>query len=176
MKSDDTPATRVSAAIASLGEAEVVERAIALLAGFNAGEDFLLVAGGEHAKGILDGAPPLYWPEVWGARVLLYAWNDTAVDAVTAGLQNRAWRVREMCARVVGSRVLLAAASVLRELLTDDVARVRAAGARALGEVGDVTDIDLLKHLFTDAEIDVRRAGQQAIARIEARAAGSSAT
>ena len=174
MKSDDTPATRVGAAIASLGEAEVVERAIALLAGFNAGEDFLLVAGGEHAKGVLDGAPPLYWPEVWGARVLLYAWNDTAADAVTAGLQNRAWRVREMCARVVGSRSL-PAASVLRELLTDEVARVRAAGARALGEVGASSDSELLKNLFRDAEIDVRRAAQQAIARIEARGSAASA-
>ncbi len=164
----DSPAARVTAAIAELGEAEVVERAVALLAGFNVGNEFLLVAGGPHAQGLLDGAPPLYWPELWGARVLLYAWNDSAVPAVTAGLQNQAWRVREMCARVAAERSIHAAEQ-LRELLTDDVPRVRAAAARALGEVGEPSDSDLLKNLFRDAEIDVRRAAQQAIARLEAR-------
>lgn len=166
MTTDDTPASRVSDAISTLGEAEVVERAIALLAGFNVGDEFLLVAGGTHAKGILDGAPPLYWPEVWGARVLLYAWNDTAVDAVLAGLQNRAWRVREMCTRVAVARAL-PAAELLRELLTDEVARVRAASARALGELGSATDAELLANLFRDPEIDVRRAAQQAIAKLK---------
>jgi hypothetical protein len=166
MTSDDTPASRVSDAISTLGEAEVVERAIALLAGFNVGQEFLIVAGGTHAKGILDGAPPLYWPEVWGARVLLYAWNDSAVDAVLAGLQNRAWRVREMCTRVAVAHSL-PAAELLRELLTDDTARVRAASARALGALGDGSDVDLLKNLFRDPEIDVRRAAQQAIAKLQ---------
>jgi hypothetical protein len=167
MTSDDTPASRVGDAVSSLGEAEVVERAIALLAGFNVGDEFLLVAGGTHAQGILDGAPPLYWPEVWGARVLLYAWNDTAGDAVLAGLQNQAWRVREMCTRVAVARSLPAAA-LLRELLTDEVARVRAASARALGQLGDASDVELLSNLFRDPEIDVRRAAQQAIAKLQA--------
>jgi hypothetical protein len=168
MTSDDTPATRVADAITTLGEDGVVERAIALLAGFNVGEEFLLVAGGTHAQGLLDGAPPLYWPEVWGARVLLYAWNDTATDAVLAGLQNQAWRVREMCCRVAAARHLNAA-EYLRELLTDDTARVRAAAARAMGEVGSAADIDALSALFKDPEIDVRRAAQQGKTAIEKR-------
>jgi HEAT repeat protein len=168
MTTDDTPASRVSDAISTLGETEVVDRAIALLAGFNVGDEFLLIAGGTHAQGILDGAPPLYWPEVWGARVLLYAWNDSASDAALAGLQNRAWRVREMCTRVAVARSLPAAA-LLRELLTDEVARVRAASARALGDLGTADDVELLKNLFRDPEIDVRRAAQQAIASIEKR-------
>ena len=168
MTSEDTPATRVADAVTSLGESAVVERAIALLAGFNAVEEFLLVAGGSHAQGLLDGAPPLYWPEVWGARVLLYVWNDTATDAVLAGLQNQAWRVREMCCRVAAARHL-AAAEYLRELLTDDTARVRAAAARALGVVGSAADVDVLARLFRDPEIDVRRAAQQARSAIEKR-------
>jgi len=168
MTSEDTPATRVADAVTTLGEDAVVERAIALLAGFNVGEEFLLVAGGTHAQGLLDGAPPLYWPEVWGARVLLYAWNDTATDAVLAGLQNRAWRVREMCTRVAAARHL-PAAEYLRELLTDDTARVRAAAARALGEIGSADDLELLAKLFADPEIDVRRAAQQARTAIEKR-------
>jgi len=168
MTSEDTPATRVADAITTLGEDGVVERAIALLAGFNVGDEFLLMAGGTHAQGLLDGAPPLYWPEVWGARVLLYAWNDTAADAVLAGLQNRAWRVREMCTRVAAARHL-PAAEYLRELLTDDTARVRAAAARALGELGSADDLELLSTLFKDPEIDVRRAAQQARTAIEKR-------
>ena len=168
MKSDDTPASRVAAAVAASSEADVVERAIALLAGFNVGEEFLLVAGGEHAQGLLDGAPPLYWPEVWGARVLLYAYNDTASDAVLAGLQNQAWRVREMCTRVAAARAV-PAQSQLRELLGDEVARVRAAAARALGVLGSASDVELLTTLFRDPEVDVRRAAQQAIAAIEKR-------
>lgn len=168
MKSDDTPASRVAAAVESLGEAEVVERAIALLAGYNVGDEFLLVAGGEHAQGLLDGAPPLYWPEVWGARVLLYAWNDTAKDAVLAGLQNQAWRVREMSSRVAAARGV-AAGPQLRELLTDEVARVRAAAARALGALGSASDVEALTALFRDPEVDVRRAAQQAIVAIEKR-------
>jgi len=166
MTSEDTPATRVADAVTILGEDGVVERAIALLAGFNVGDEFLLVAGGTHAQGLLDGAPPLYWPEVWGARVLLYAWNDTATDAVLAGLQNRAWRVREMCTRVAAARNL-PAAPYLRELLTDDTARVRAAAARALGVLGTVDDVELLSSLFKDPEIDVRRAAQQAKVALE---------
>jgi HEAT repeat protein len=167
MNTDDTPAARVAAAISTLGETEVVERATALLAGFNVGEEFLVVAGGAHAQGLIDGAPPLYWPEVWGARVLLYAWNDTARDAVTAGLQNQAWRVREMCCRVAAARTL-PVAEHLRELLTDETARVRAAAARSLGTVGEAGDAEVLATLFRDPEIDVRRAAKQAIDQLAA--------
>ena len=168
MTSDDTPASRVRDAITTLGEDGVVERAIALLAGYNAGEEFLLVAGGTHAQGLLDGAPPLYWPEVWGARVLLYAWNDTATDAVLAGLQNRAWRVREMCTRVAALRHLDVAAE-LSPLLEDEVARVRAGAARALSEVGTPADALSITALFRDPEVEVRKAAGVANKRLRAR-------
>ncbi|HOT34120.1 MAG TPA: HEAT repeat domain-containing protein, partial [Rhodoglobus sp.] len=75
---------RIAQAVAELGEPTVVLRALSLIAGNNEGEEFLLVVGGEHARGILDGAPVLYWPELWGTRALLYVWNDSAVIAVTA--------------------------------------------------------------------------------------------
>jgi HEAT repeat protein len=163
---DELPAVRLAAAVASLGERDVVDRSVALLAGLNAGDEFLVIAGGRHAIGVLDGAPPLYWPEVWGARALLYVWHSSAEEAVMAGLQNQAWRVREMCCRVVAHRALPFAEHV-RPLLTDDTARVRAAAARTLGEVGAPSDVDTLKNLFRDSEIDVRRAAQQAISRLE---------
>lgn len=165
---DASPAERMKHAVARLGEAEVVERAKALLAGLNAGEGFLLWVGGHHAQGILDGAPPLYWPEVWGARAFLYVWDDSALPGIEAGLTNQAWRVREMCLKVVATRKLALANSV-RPLLTDDTARVRAAAARALGEIGEASEGDAIRRLFRDPEIEVRRAAQLAHSRLSAR-------
>ncbi|WP_235201332.1 HEAT repeat domain-containing protein [Microbacterium sp. CH12i] len=119
---------RLAAAVERYGEPAVVERSLSLLAGNNEGEDFLLFVGGEHAQGILDGAPVLYWPELWGARALLYVWDDSAAPVVIGTLNNPAWRVREMGARVAAARNL-PAASELAELLTDRVPRVRVAAA-----------------------------------------------
>ncbi len=151
---------RLAAAVAEYGENTVVLRSLSLIAGNNEGDDFLLYVGGEHAKGILEGAPVLYWPELWGTRALLYVWNDSAAQAVTAALENQAWRVREMAARVAAARGL-PVEDILTGLLTDDVARVRGAAARALGAVG--SDIEVLKPLLKDPEIDVRRGAQQAM-------------
>lgn len=157
---------RLAAAVAEFGEDAVVLRSLSLLAGNNEGEDFLLYVGGEHARGVIEGAPVLYWPELWGTRALLYVWNDTAIPAVTAALDNQAWRVREMAARVAAAREL-PVADALAALLTDDVARVRAAAARALGAVGD--DVDVIRPLLKDPEIDVRKGAQQGIDAIRAR-------
>ena len=165
---DASPSDRIAAAVEALGEREVVERSQALLAGLNAGDEFLLWVGGHHAQGILDGAPPLYWPEVWGARALLTVWSDDAASGIESGLTNQAWRVREMCARVAAARSL-PVAGILRTMLTDDVARVRAAAALALGEVGEASDADDIRRLFRDPEIDVRRAAERAHKRLAAR-------
>src|SRR6187551_3722054 len=103
---DEPTEVRLAAAVTLWGEAEVATRAIALVGGYNVGEDFLLYVGGRHAQGILDGAPVLYWPELWGTRALLYVWNDAAATAVIAALNNQAWRVREMATRVAAAREL----------------------------------------------------------------------
>ena len=168
---DDVPVdlpieARLAAAVKEYGEDAVVLRSISLIAGNNEGDDFLLYVGGDHARGILDGAPVLYWPELWGTRALLYVWNDSALVAVTAALQNQAWRVREMAARVAAARELPLAAEVTA-LLTDEVARVRASAARSLGAIG--SDLDALRPLLKDAEIDVRRGAQQGIDAIRKR-------
>lgn len=157
---------RLAAAVERYGEPAVVLRAVSLLAGNNEGEEFLLFVGGEHARGILDGAPVLYWPELWGTRALLYVWDDSAAEAVTAALHNQAWRVREMGARVAAARSL-PVADALVGLLTDEVPRVRAAAARGLGVVG--SDVDVIRPLLKDPEIDVRRGAQQGIDAIRAR-------
>jgi hypothetical protein len=159
---------RLAAAVELYGEAAVVKRSISLIAGNNEGEDFLLYVGGEHARGILDGAPVLYWPELWGTRALLYVWDASAVTAVRAALGNQAWRVREMGARVAALRGL-ELVPALTELLTDEVARVRAAAARAIGDLGMLDDVDAIRPLLKDAEIDVRRGAQQGIDALRSR-------
>lgn len=152
---------RISAAIDRFGGADTIDRAIALLSGTNAGDEFLLYVGGEHARGVLDGAPPLYWPELWGARALLYTWDESAVPAVTAGLTNQAWRVREMCVRVAVARGL-EVADILIDLLADVSPRVRAASVRALGSLGTLDHADAIAAVVRDADRDVRRAAQEA--------------
>jgi len=163
---------RIADAVAEYGEPAVVLKSISLLAGNNEGEDFLLYVGGDHAKGILEGAPVLFWPELWGTRALLYVWDDSAAAAAAAGvkaaLANQAWRVREMGTRVAAARGLDVVPE-LTTLLTDEVARVRAAAARALGSVGSLGDVDSVRPLLKDAEIDVRRGAQQGIDALRTR-------
>ena len=162
---DASPGDRIAQAVARFGEAAVADRAGALLSGANEGEEFLLWVGGRHARGILDGAPALYWPEVWGARALLYAWDESAASAVRAGLANQAWRVREMCCRVVALREL-PFATQLRPLLGDGVARVRGNAARALGAVGEYEDAVAVKALLKDHEVEVRRLAGAALSSL----------
>src|ERR1700733_7882702 len=117
---DASPGDRIALAVERLGGRGVADRAAALLSGTNEGEEFLLWVGGQHAKGILDGAPALYWPEVWGARTLLYAWDEPAARVVKTSMHNQAWRVREMCCRVVAARDLPFGAELV-SLLADEV-------------------------------------------------------
>ena len=159
---------RIAAAAARYGEAAVVARCLSLIAGNNEGDDFLLYVGGEHARGILGGAPPLYWPELWGVRALLHVWDASAQPGVESALLNRAWRVREMACRVSATRGLPASGQ-LETLLADEVPRVRAAAARALGDAGNANSVSAIEALLRDPEIDVRRAAQQGLAKLRER-------
>jgi len=152
---------RLRAAVAHYGEPEVLRRAVALLRGENVGKDFLLYAGGRHGLGILEGAPALYWPELWGARALLFVWDASAADDVRAGLDNRAWRVREMCLRVVLERDVPALEQIVG--LTDDAnARVRSAALRALAAQGGAEHLAVVARHFSDRDRAVRPVAQQA--------------
>lgn len=159
---------RLAAAVERYGQSEFVERVLELMKGYDEGDDLLLYVGGDHAQGILDGAPVLYWPELWGTRALLYVWDESAAPAVIGTLANPAWRVREMGARVVATREL-PATSELAGLLDDSVARVRSAAARSLAAVGALEDVDRLRPLLKDPEIEVRRSAQQGIEALRAR-------
>lgn len=159
---------RIQAAVRLYGEPQVVERSLSLMAGNNEGVDFLLFVGGEHARGLINGAPVLYWPELWGLRALLHVWDASAAPFVIDALDNRAWRVREMAARVAAERELDASTELAIQL-TDTVVRVRATAARSLGQVGTMDDIDRLRPLLKDPEIEVRRGAQQGIALLRER-------
>ncbi|MDH6235667.1 HEAT repeat domain-containing protein [Cryobacterium sp. CG_9.6] len=161
-------ADRIAAAVKRYGEPAVIERSIALLKGENAGEDFLLFVGGDHAQGILDGAPSLYWPELWGARALMHVWSESANEAVIGGLDNQSWRVREMCAKVILLRKLHALKRLTR-LTTDETPRVRAAAVHALSALGTVEHLSWIVARLRDPDKEVRRAAQQSRDALTAR-------
>jgi len=94
--------------------------------------------GGAHAAA-LKARPESreldYFPRVWATRALLYAWDADVAPAVIGGLKDPAWRVREMCAKVVRLRRIRQATTALERLQSDPVARVREAATRALDEL-----------------------------------------
>ncbi|MEO7123492.1 MAG: HEAT repeat domain-containing protein [Lacisediminihabitans sp.] len=170
---DEPLEARIALAVGRYGEARVTAMAVGLLQARDEGDEILLYLGGRHAQGVLDGAPALYWPELWGARALGYVWGegdgaDAATSAILTGLGNQAWRVREMCAKVCASRVI-GGPVTLSTLLMDDVARVRSAAARALAEVGTAEHLELLKPLVKDQDKDVRKVAQHSLDRMRER-------
>jgi hypothetical protein len=162
---EDPLATRIASAVERFGEHGLVKHAIGLLRGRNEGDEVLLYLGGRHARGILDGAPALYWPEVWGARALLHVWDDSAASAVLESVENQAWRVREMCLKVCAER-RLGDVKALKRRLTDENARVRSAAAHAVAVVGTAEDRPLIEPLLRDPDKDVRRAAGEALKKL----------
>jgi len=117
------------------GEDQVVARCIALLRGGDTDLEFARAIGGPAADSVLGPHPRAdqrYFLRVWAARALLYAWDTAAADAVVAAMDDEAWRVREMAAKVVARRRIGDALPAVAALQQDPVPRVRAAAARAL--------------------------------------------
>jgi HEAT repeat protein len=130
-----TPRQSVEQECARRGTTQVVAGCVELLAGRDADTGLIYALGGPAAASVLGPHPrrdQRYWLRVWGARALLYAWHDSARDAVTAALSDEAWRVREMAAKVVAKRKLGEAVEAVAGLQHDPVPRVRAAAARAV--------------------------------------------
>ena len=126
------PRARIAVACARRGEPAVTAGCVTLLGGGEVDDELVLVLGGPHALAVLDGRDKPYWLRVWGARGLLYAWQDHAAPAVIAAMADESWRVREMAAKVASKRRVDEAAPALASLRGDAVARVRAAAERAL--------------------------------------------
>lgn len=129
-----TPRQSIERECDQRGRSAVLDGCRALLRGEPVDAGLLLALGGPGAAKFLDGADRVddYWLRVWGARGLLWLWDDSAEDEVRRGLGDEAWRVREMALKVVARHhvdVLLDDVVALRR---DEVARVRQAADRAL--------------------------------------------
>jgi HEAT repeats len=132
-----TPRQSVDAECRRRGQTAVVSGCIALLEGRGGDVDdaLVLALGGPAAELVLggrEGGRDGYWPRVWAARGLLYAWHDRATPAVTRATTDDAWRVREMAAKVIARHRVGDALTAVAELRNDGVPRVRAAAERAM--------------------------------------------
>ena len=82
-----------------------------------------------------EGGRNGYWPRVWAARGLLYAWDDRATAAIIAATADEHWRVREMAAKVIARYRVGDGLAEVAALRDDPVPRVRAAGQRAVARL-----------------------------------------
>ena len=130
--------------------------------------DLLPYLAGRPGATYFEGGWADYWPQVWGARGLLYVWDDGVTDAVLAGLRHKAWRVAEMCLKVAALRDLPAGDDAAR-LSGHELPRLRAAAARALGAAGDVEHLAAVEDLLDDPSEEVRRAAHRARERMRSR-------
>lgn len=131
---EPTPRQRVEAECARRGKRAVVEGCVRLLGGDTSDISLLVSMGGLGVRKFLDGRDHSdeYWFRVWAARGLLWAWDDLATAAVKEALHDEAWRVREMCAKVVARHLVDDALDTVLTLRDDPVSRVRAAANRAV--------------------------------------------
>ncbi|MCK0113367.1 hypothetical protein MWU75_14550 [Ornithinimicrobium sp. F0845] len=120
------PRVLLASAAEVLGEDTVADWCVRLVLGQERADDPDLAWLG----GTEDWAA--YWRRVWGARGLLYVWDDSALAAVSVALRDEHWRVREMGLKVVRAHGLSELTGEVADLRKDDNARVRAAAERAL--------------------------------------------
>jgi hypothetical protein len=128
----DHPRERIARLRLRLGERAVVAGCVAMLGGNDADPEVVDALGGRHANRVIDRTPGEYWGRVWGARGLLYVWDDAATPALADAVRDEHWRVREMVAKVVAKRRVDELAGDVATLRGDEVPRVRAAAERAL--------------------------------------------
>ena len=174
---DASPGDRARAAADALGDRELMACCGDLLSGRRRwgdpdGPDIGWV-GGRAALGW--GSPERldettdHWARVWAARTLLYVWDDRCSADVVAGLGDRAWRVREMCAKVSARWEVAPAADACAVLVDDDLPRVRAAAVRVLGVTGEAEHADAVRIAMDDPDASVRVAAERALRTLERR-------
>jgi HEAT repeats len=130
-----TPRQSIEIECARRGRDQVVDGCVGLLCGRDVDDDLIIALGGPGGLNVIHDGPAQrnqYWRRVWGARGLLYVFDERATGAVIVALADEHWRVREMAAKVIARHKLDVAVAAVAELRTDPVPRVRAAGERAL--------------------------------------------
>jgi hypothetical protein len=111
-----------------------------------------------------------YWVRTWGARGLLYVWDESAAPAVVAGLDDEHWRPAEMCLKVSTKREIGEAgprAAVLA--VAGELPRVRVQALRTLGGVGDTEHVGAVRDLLHDPDAAVRREAARSLTRLARR-------
>ena len=134
-----TPRKSVERECRDRGEAVVIDGCIDLLGGAADVDPTLIYAlGGPPALWAVNGGEsgPDYWLRVWGARGLLWAWDDRATSAVGRTLNDPAWRAREMAAKVAAKHRLGDLLEPLERVRDNDPNhRVAAAAERAIARI-----------------------------------------
>jgi hypothetical protein len=134
-----TPRQSVERECLDRGNSAVIDGCIDLLSGDTSTDPTLIYAlGGPPAQWAVSGGEggPDYWLRVWGARGLLWAWDDSATPVVKKALDDPAWRVREMAAKVAAKRQLGDLLRPLERLRDNDPnQRVSAAAERAIARI-----------------------------------------
>jgi HEAT repeat protein len=111
-----------------------------------------------------------YWVRTWGARGLLYVWDDSASQAVVAGLEDEHWRPAEMCLKVSTKREIgEAGPGAARLAVTGELPRVRVQALRTLGVVGDTEHVEVVRAALEDPDASVRRQAGRAMSALAAR-------
>ena len=111
-----------------------------------------------------------YWVRTWGARGLLYVWDDSAASAVIAGLDDEHWRPAEMCLKVSTKRQLGQAGPRAAELAVEgELPRVRVQALRSLGAVGDTEHIAVVQRCLDAEEPAVRRQAGRSLEQLARR-------
>ena len=111
-----------------------------------------------------------YWVRTWGARGLLYVWDDSAAPAVVAGLDDEHWRPAEMCLKVATKRELGEAGPRAAVLAVEgELPRVRVQALRTLGAVGDTEHVDVVRDLLDDEDQAVRRQAARSLTQLARR-------
>jgi hypothetical protein len=111
-----------------------------------------------------------YWVRTWGARGLLYVWEDSATPAVVAGLEDEHWRPAEMCLKVSTKRELGEAGPRAAVLAVEgELPRVRVQALRTLGAVGDTEHVDVVRDLLDDEDQAVRRRAARSLTQLAER-------
>lgn len=111
-----SPRGRIERECQRQGTSRVAAQCVAIL---NGAEIDAAVLAGPGAASVLEGAAggvSGYWPRVWALRGLLYVWDELATKCVIGAASDEAWRVREMCAKVVARHQIDAALEVMTEL------------------------------------------------------------
>jgi hypothetical protein len=132
-----TPQHSIENECARRGRDDVIAGCRALVRGEQVDADLLVALGGPAARKFLDGDVhrDTYWLRVWGARGLLWAWDDAATPDVLCALGDPAWRVREMAVKVIGRQRLGDLLPDVAAARHDPVPRVAQAAEGALARL-----------------------------------------